>query len=134
MRRHALRPALLGLTIVGMLGLTAAEAEPAAKTPSKCFYLRDWNGWKATKDSRSMYVRVGVKNLYRVDFSGRCPALQAPDAHLVLRVRGSSWICSPLDLDLKVSDGHGFKTPCIVKAITPLSADEAAALPKKQRP
>ena len=127
---------MLGLAFAAALGLMAAAAQPSAKPPSRCFLSQDWNGWKATEDSRSMYIRVGLKSFYRVDFTGMCPRLQSPGAHLVTRVRGSSWICSPLDLDIKVSDGPpgDIATPCIAKTITPLSAEEAAALPKKLRP
>jgi len=129
-------PAILSLTLAAILGLTAAAAKPAAKPSPKCFLSQDWNGWKATSDSRSMYIRVGIKHLYRVDFVGMCPRLQSPGAHLVTTVRGSSWICSPLDLDIKVSDGPpgDIATPCIAKAITLLSTEEAAALPKKLKP
>ncbi len=136
MRRARSTTAMLGLALAATLGLTAAEAQTAAKPSSRCFLSQDWNGWKATEDSRSMYIRVGLKSLYRVDFAGMCPRLQSPGAHLVTRVRGSSWICSPLDLDIKVSDGPpgDIATPCIAKAITPLSAEEAAALPKKLKP
>ena len=94
----------------------------------------DWNGWKASPDSKSIYIRVGVSKLFRIDLANACPALQGVGVHLVTRTHGSPWICRPLDLDLKVGQGHGFTTPCMVSDITPLSAAEAAALPKALRP
>jgi len=81
-----------------------------------------------------MYIRTGARSLYRLDFVNGCQAARGVGVHLVTRVRGSGWICDALDLDLKVADGHGFATPCIISKITPLSADEAAALPKSLRP
>lgn len=128
MRKHLLATLLIGLAAAPMLGAAAANAAPA-----QCFYSSDWNGWKATPDGKSIYIRVGVNRLYRIDLASACPTLQAPNARLITRMRGSSSICGPLDMDLSVSDG-GFKTPCIVSDITPLSAAEASALPKSMRP
>jgi hypothetical protein len=50
-------------------------------------------------------------------------------------IRGSDWICSPLDLQLAVADSHGgFREPLIVKKITKLTPDEIHAIPAKYRP
>jgi len=82
-----------------------------------------------------MYIRVNMNKYYRLDMSGSCPALLWPDAHLIMNVRGPDTICSPLDWDLKVSTGlHGIPMPCIVKTMTPLTPDQAAAIPKKFKP
>jgi hypothetical protein len=133
--QHQLRAiALSASTVVALLAPFGASAQPAKPTAPKCFYSRDWNGWKASPDGKSIYIRVGVRDLYRLDFSHSCSAAQGVGVHLVTRVRGSSLICNPIDLDLKVSDGRGFATPCIVSGITPLSAEDAAALPKNLRP
>jgi hypothetical protein len=122
------------LLAFGSVG-AAVQAQPQSQKPAPaCFLSRDWRGWKPTPDSRAIYVRVGVSQVYRLDFSSACPILQRPDAHLITKIRGSDWICSPLDLDLEVSDAPGVRVPCIVKGITPLSRDQAAALPKDQRP
>lgn len=133
MRSRFLVSALAGLA-ASTLGLAAVAADLAAPAAQQCFRSSDWRGWKATPDSTSIYIRVGVRQLFRLDLSGACPALQAPGAHLVTKLRGSSMICSALDLDLSVSDDHGFATPCIVRNITPLSDSEAAALPKNLQP
>jgi hypothetical protein len=39
-----------------------------------------------------------------------------------------------MDLDLRVSDGFGFAMPIMAKSITKLSAEQVAAIPKKDRP
>jgi hypothetical protein len=132
MRNRLLATMLVGLATASMVG-SAAEAQPASH-PAQCFYPQNWNGWKATPDSKSIYIRVGVNEIYRLDLSSACPELQQPDAHLINTVRGPSTICSAVDLDLRVSEGQGFSTPCIVSNMTPLSAAEASALPKKLRP
>lgn len=134
-----MRKLLLATTLIGMAAATligpAAMAEPQAKHATQCFYSSDWDGgWKATPDSKSIYIRVGINKIYRLDLSAPCPELQAPMSHLITEQRGGSSICSAIDLDLKVSDGHGFSTACIVRDLTQLSAEEASALPKNQRP
>jgi hypothetical protein len=134
MRKRLFAAMLVGLAATSIVGVGAVQAEPGSSTPGKCFYPNNWNGWKATPDSKSIYIRVGVNDIYRLDLSAACPSLQEPDAHLVNDVRGPSQICSAVDLDLKVSDGHGFSTGCIVSNVTPLSRDQASALPRNLRP
>jgi hypothetical protein len=121
------------LAVFAVGAVPSAQAGPAPRSAPQCFNLRDWSGWKATADGKSIYIRIGVSDLYRLDFGYTCHAATGIGVHLVTRVRGSSFVCSPLDLDLKVGDG-GFATPCIVSRITPLSSAEAAALPKSLRP
>lgn len=123
------RAALATLAVAVMLPVGPAAAA------SSCFHLRDWNGWTVSRDGKAMYVRTGVNRIFRLDFSQACYAATRPGAHIVTKVRGgSSLICSPVDLDLRASAGHGAATPCIVSAITPVSAQEAKMLPKGQRP
>ena len=128
MRKHLLATVLVSLAAAPLLGAAAASAAPA-----QCFYSNDWHGWKATPDAKSIYIGVGMHRVYRIDLASACPTLRTPNAQLLTEMRGSSSICGPLDLDLSVTDG-GFKTPCIVENITPLSAAEASALPKSMRP
>lgn len=123
-------------TIAGMAAtssMTLADTPLSTKRPSQCFESHDWQGWKAA-NAKTMYINVENHNVYRLDFTGSCPEILYPDSHLITTIRGSSQICSPIDLDLKVSDLHGFSTPCIVSKITPMSPAEVAALPKKDRP
>jgi hypothetical protein len=54
--------------------------------------------------------------------------------HLVSRLRGSSSICTPQDLQLELTDNQTFREGLIVKAISKLTPDEAAAIPPKDRP
>jgi hypothetical protein len=126
--------AIIGLAAASLIGLSSAWADPAGMRPGRCFNARAWNGWTVSPDGKSMYIRTGVSNIYRLDFANGCRAALGIGVHLVTRIRGSSFICSPLDLDLKVSDGLGFATPCLISSITPLSIDEAAALPKALKP
>jgi hypothetical protein len=121
------------LALFATAAVPSAQADPAPHAAPQCFRLRDWSGWKASADGKSIYIRTGARNLYRLEFDYACHAANGLGVQWVTRVRGSSSICSPLDLDLKVADG-AFATPCIGSRITPLSADEAAALPKALMP
>lgn len=119
--------------LAALLALTAvASAEP--DKPGRCFVTTNFENWKSP-DDRTIYIRVGVHDFYRLDLANRCSALHAINPHLVTRWRGSNFVCSPLDWDLKVSRGVGLGAdPCIVKAMTPLTRAEAAAIPRKFRP
>jgi len=126
------------LCAAACLGVASAGAEPqpaakAAKPGGQCFMMSEWQGWRPSSDAKSLYMRVGVRQVWRADFDSACTPLNEPDAHLVTHVWGGS-VCNGLDLDLKVADSTGFSMPCIVKSLTRLSADEVKALPKDARP
>jgi hypothetical protein len=137
-----LNKALVGVAISGALVLTgSALAQPAGQPAAqqtgplkRCFYARDWQGWHAPNE-HMMYVRVNMHQIYRVDFASSCQALTWPDAHLITTFRGSDSVCTPLDLDIKVSDSpHGIPEPCIASGLSELTPEEIAAIPKKDLP
>lgn len=133
--RNSLRTAILIAAAAASVSGMAASAEPSTKPAPQCFYSQDWDGgWKATPDSRAIYIHVGVNKTYRIDFAHACSQLHAPTSRLITNVPGNSQICSPADLDLKVSDGTSPAAGCIVADITPLSPAEASRLPKDIRP
>jgi len=112
-------------------------APPATQTPPghpRCFYPNEFEGWKAP-DDRTIYLRIRIHRIYRLDLSSPCAGLRWPDAHLIMNVRGSDTICTPLDWDLKVaSSPPSIAEACIVKTMTELSPAEADAIPKKYQP
>jgi hypothetical protein len=111
-----------------------AQASDAKRPQANCFLSENWQGWKSPSPN-VIYLRVNVNDVYRIDLSAGSSTLQAPNVHLVNRIRGSNWICSPLDLQLWVADETGgFREPLIVKSITRLTREEAAAIPPKYRP
>ncbi len=102
--------------------------------PPGCFPARNWEGWTATPDSRSIYVRVLGKGVYRLDLSAPCLALQWADAHLVDPLH-ADYVCSPLDLQLQVTDSsRSVSMPIIVTKITGLTEAEVKALPRQLQP
>jgi hypothetical protein len=111
----------------------AAQAAAPAKTGS-CFATNTWNGWTAAHSGDRLYLRVGLKEIYQVDLTPGSHAHRGPGEFLVNEVRGSNWICSPLDLDLAISDDHGFRRPLIATAMRRLTPTEIAAIPRRELP
>jgi hypothetical protein len=108
-------------------------AAPALAQGQSCFFVNQWNGWKAANDHT---IYIGVSNnhrIYRLDMAGSCPALNDPTSTLITNNHTDS-ICSAIDWDLRVRQAPGFATPCIVAKMTQLSPAEAAALPRNLRP
>jgi hypothetical protein len=125
------------LAAVAALALTTpiaiAEAPPAHAT-QHCFLSADWQNWTAPNPG-VIYIRVNSRDIYRLDLSGGFPEIQEPGVHLVNRMAGSEWVCSPLDLQLSIAEDHGgMREAIIVQAITKLTPDEVQAIPPKFRP
>jgi len=127
MRRFLMASALAGTVL--------AAALPAAAQPGQsCFYVTQWNGWKAP-DDHTLYLNIGNNRVFKVDLAGACPALTTGDAKIVSIDRGSNGlICSPLDLDLHVSMGDHIVTACIVHGLSELTPDQISTIPKNLRP
>jgi len=128
----------IGLMAAGIVlaGAASAAAQPgdggAASHP--CFFITQWQGWSAPAPDEIL-IRVNNRDIYRVDLSAGSSMLQAPGVHLVNRVQGGSdSVCSAIDLQLDVSDGHGFREPLIARTLTRLTPDEIAAIPPKFKP
>ena len=99
-----------------------------------CFLLRDWTGgWKATADSRTIYIRVSLQDIYQIELTTDYPLLQLPFATLV-DISGDHLICNPIDLQLVVKDQGGNSQRLAVSKLTRLTRAQAAALPPKMRP
>jgi hypothetical protein len=123
--------AVAALVAASTTGVQAQDAAPPPK--NQCFFVTQFENWKAP-DARTIYIRTTMNKYYRLDLSGTCSELTWPDSHLVTHWRGTGAVCSAVDWDLRVSDGHGMVTPCIVRTMTQLTPDEVAAIPKKFKP
>src|SRR5689334_10538969 len=130
----SLRPSLIFAAAAAALALGAGPANAAAVDHQNCFLSRDWESWTAPGDGDAILIRVSLHDVYRVELTPGSHVRKDPDRFLVSRQRGSSWICSPLDLDLEVADHVGFRQPLIAKSLRKLTPQEVAAIPKKDRP
>jgi hypothetical protein len=123
-----------GAVALSALGAMTLATPAAADGARSCFFVNQWQGWKADGPN-ILYLRVNLRDIYRVDLSAGAQQLMwAGSYHLVNRVQGSDSVCGPLDLQLAVSDGHGYFQPLIAKSMVKLTPEEAAALPPKLRP
>ena len=130
--RSKLACGALALSALGFGALPAAARPDYARQP--CFFINQWQGWKASGPN-TIYLRVNLRDIYRADLSVGSNQLTWPGSyHLVSRVEGSSSICTPLDLQLAVSDSHGFYQPLIVRSLVKLTPEEVAAIPRKDLP
>jgi len=137
-----------GSIAAGALAIsTAGLAHDATVTPNglgdttsaspdkahSCFYLSQWQNWHAPNPD-VIYLRVRVNDIYRLDLSHPEPMLQDAFAHLISREHGDDSVCGPIDLDLSVSDGEGFRAPIFAKSITRLTPQQIALIPRKDLP
>ena len=121
---------------LSVLALAAGLALPAVAAgaqdaPRQCFHLRSMDSTRAA-DARTLYAKVG-RDTWRFDMAGACLSTVSSDGLIIEPIGGRSTACGPLDLNIKARNG-GIATPCIIKSLTKLTPDEAAALPKKDRP
>jgi hypothetical protein len=134
MRTHLIRLAVAAAAAAAVGGFAHASTEAPAKSKNNCFVSSSWNGWSTTADGDALYLRINLKDIYRVDLTPGTHARRYADQFLVNTVRGSNWICSPLDLDLVISDHNGFRQPLIARGLRKLSPEEIAAIPHKELP
>lgn len=129
------RPALTAaLAAAALMGLGAGSALADTANHNSCFLSSNWDGWKSP-DPSTIYLRVSMNRIFRLDLAHPAHDLDDPGVHLVTTIRGSAWICSPLDLSqLSVSDNHGIREPLFVRSITELTPEEARAIPPRFRP
>lgn len=125
-----------GLT--GVLALAACTTPPASEAgiaksnPARsCFWANSANGFNAV-DDQTVYLRVGVKDVYRLDLFSRCPDIDWNQA-IALVSHGGSSICSGLDATV-ITKGPLGPQRCEVRTVTKLTPEEVAALPPKAKP
>jgi hypothetical protein len=116
--------------------LLPVEANAASQlTPTRdCFLSSNWQGWSAPRDADVLYLRVRGDGIFRADLTPGTRVHRYGGDYLVNQIRGSSWICSALDLDLALTSYGGFPRPIVVTNLRRLSAEEAAAIPHEDLP
>lgn len=107
------------------------EPEAAAKAPRQCFWTRQITNF-ASDDPNVVHVRVGVKDVYRLEMFGPCLDVDWNNEIAVVS-RGGSNICSGLDAEI-ISPSQIGPHRCPVREVRKLTAAEIAALPKRARP
>jgi hypothetical protein len=126
-------PSVLAAALLATAGAAAAAA-PDQTAKDACFLSNSWKGWTAPGDGDFLYLRINLNDIYRVDLTPGTHVRKGADNFLVSEVRGSNWICTPLDLDLQLSDHNGFRQPLIARSLRKRTPAEIAAIPRKDLP
>lgn len=131
----SLAAAALGLAALSLTPAPAAVAkspvEGAAKPKRQCFWASQVNNF-AAQDDRVVNVRVGVKEIYRMELFGTCPEIDWTQRIAIVSRSGNS-ICQGLDAELIVPSTIGPQR-CTVRNVRKLTEAEVAALPRKAKP
>jgi len=122
--------ALLAAVSIATLAATPALARDGGRS---CFFANQWESWRSPAPD-VILIRVNLHDIYELRLSSPAPELGYPDVHLVSRFQGSNSVCDPLDLQLEVSDNHGFRSPIIVRSMRKLTPEEVAQIPRRFRP
>lgn len=129
---RSLRPVAVGLLALAALAQAPAQAKPVQKSTASCFWTRDVQSY-TTQGEEVVNVRVGVRDVYRLDLLGPCHDIDWP-LGIALVSKGGGAICSPHDADVLVRSDLFGPQRCPVRAIRKLTPQEVAGLPKKARP
>ena len=124
----------LAASAVALLAICATAAGAADKPASKneCFWARNVTSF-AAPDDKTLYVRVGVNQVFRFEMFGSCPEIDW-NQRLALVSRGGDNICSGMDAEVVThSPGIG-RQRCAVRSMHKLTPEEVAALPPKAKP
>ncbi|HVV33415.1 MAG TPA: hypothetical protein VHC73_09330 [Vitreimonas sp.] len=129
-----MRP-LLFAVLFGLLAPAAAHADANMAANRDCFSSTQWRGWSAPGDGDTLYLRVGLNDVYAVGLTPGTHLHRFGDQFLVNQIRGSTQICSPIDLDLTLNDPHGGIVRALVAtSLRKLTPAEVEAIAPHDRP
>ena len=116
-----------------LLSTPVVNAQPPAVTNNnQCFYKHNINGFRAP-DDRTVYIRIGVNAIYRLDLMVDCQSLAFRQNIGLESTPGDAWVCSPIQATVVYRD-VGIRYRCPVSDIHKLTPAEIAALPKQDLP
>jgi hypothetical protein len=118
-------------TLIAIAPLAGAAQAKPPPSDRACFHASNVSGFRAP-DDKTVYVRVGVRDIYQMQMMGSCPQIDWAE-RIGIRTQGSEWICSGLDADL-ISPSSIGPHRCPVRMMRKLTPAEVAALPAKSRP
>lgn len=130
----------LTITLAAAAALLLGGASPAAlakpETPkydkNQCFYTRNVTSF-AAPDDKTLYVRVGVRDVYRFDMFAPCLDMDW-NQRLALIARPGPWICNGMDAEV-ISRATGIgRQHCLVSHMQKLTPEQIAALPPRAKP
>ncbi len=127
----ALAAGAAAVLALGAMAASAADKPAKAATHNDCFWTRNVDGF-AAPDEHTLYVRVGVREVYRFEMLGSCPDIDW-NQRIALISRSGSSICSGMDAEV-VSHSPIGPQRCAVRSVRKLTPEEIAALPPRAKP
>jgi hypothetical protein len=128
--------AVLALTAAGAAAAADKSPEPAkADQPARgnqCFWTRFADGF-AAPDEHTLYVRVGVRDVYQFEMFATCLGLDW-DQRIALISRSGGMICTGMDADIVTHETGIGRQRCAVRSVRKLTPEEIAALPRRAKP
>jgi hypothetical protein len=109
-----------------------SSAQPDQPSQNACFARSLVESFSAPND-RTVYLRVGVSDIYRLDLMKNCLNLSYRDSLGLEDQPADAFICSPLEATV-VYRVNGIRERCPVTAIHKLTKAEIAATPKRDLP
>ena len=119
------------LALLAAASTPTLAQSPAAPAKNQCFFAKFADGF-AAPDEKTLYVRVGVRDVYQFEMMGTCPELDWKQ-QIALVSRGSSSICTGMDAEIVTRTQIG-PMRCPVRSVRKLTPEEVKALPPKSRP
>jgi hypothetical protein len=100
-----------------------------------CFWARDVSNF-AAHDDKTLYLRVGVRDVYAASLFGTCFNLSWVHSRIALVSHDTSLICEGpnLDVDVIAPDPGIGRQRCPITSIRKLTPTEVSALPKDAQP
>jgi hypothetical protein len=136
-RVHLAAGAAATLVCALAVALPMAASPPAVQLASdhgggQCLFTRNINGFNAPNE-HTVYVRIGVSDVFRLDLMSACSGLTFRQGIGIESTPGDPWVCSPIQATVVYRD-TGIPQRCPVSAMHKLTAEELAALPKRDQP
>jgi hypothetical protein len=125
--------ALAGAALLGAALWLVASSAGAAGSRDAYFARRNVESFNAP-DDRTVYLRVGVNDVYRLNLMTHCLDLAFRQGIGLEDQPANAFICSPLEATVVYRAAGGIPQRCPVTAIHKLTPAEVAALPKKDLP
>ncbi len=121
------------ILVGAVLSAPVVGAQPASRSGGEqCFFRSNINGFIAPND-HTVYIRVGVRDIYRLDLMSDCTGLSFRQGIGLESTPGDPQICSAIQATIVYRD-TGIPNRCPVSAIHKLTPAEIAALPKRDLP
>jgi Family of unknown function (DUF6491) len=132
MQTRTAAAAVAALLTLGATASTPAFAKsPAQPSKNQCFFTRNADGF-AAPDDKTLYVRVGVRDVYQFEMFGTCQDMDW-NQRIALVSRASSSICTGMDAEVVTHSPIGPQR-CPVRSVRKLTPEEVKTLPPKARP